>query len=54
MGIQSGANEDQDACAEENDRIVMPQTEGAYAIGEHEGAEGIDNVCQGIEMGNDL
>src|ERR1017187_10724706 len=35
MGIQSGANEDQDDRGQEDDGIVMTQAEGARAAGKH-------------------
>ena len=47
-GIQSRANEDQDGRGQEDDSIVVTQTEGARAAGKHESAQGIDDVGQGI------
>src|ERR1017187_8208562 len=38
MGIQSGANEDQNGRGQDDDSIVLTQTEGARAAGKHESA----------------
>jgi hypothetical protein len=52
--IQSGINEDQDGFGQENERVVGARTERAGAAGEHESAQGVDDVGQRIEMRNGL
>lgn len=54
MRTQSGADEDQGDRGKKDDSGVGAETEGARAPGQHESAQGIDDVGQRIEMTNDL
>ena len=54
MRVQSGADDNQDDRGQEDDSVVGVETECARAPGQHESAQGIDDVGQRIEMRNDL
>jgi hypothetical protein len=47
-GIQSGANENQDDRGQKDDRVVVNHTEDARTAGQHESAQGINDVGQRI------
>ena len=52
--IQSRTNEDHDGRGQEDNSIVATQAEAARAAGKHASAQGIDNIGQRIQMGNDF
>ena len=53
LRIQPRADQDQDDCSDQNDRIIHAHAETSRAIGKHGSSQSIDDIGQRIKMRDD-